>query len=103
MSGSPCNYPGVLGVVSHLHAAEIRGAPLPAWPDGPEELLRRADHGAGLTFADANIRFAGQPIAAVIADTLANATAAAQALAVAYAAQPPLSALLVGARNDPAR
>ena len=81
--------PGVLGIVSHLNAAELRGAPPPVWPATPEEMLRRPDHGVTLTLADATIRYAGQPVAAVIADTLANATAAAHALAVQYAEEPP--------------
>lgn len=76
--------PGVLGVVSHLNAAELRGGPVIAWPATPEETLRRPDHGASLSLADATIRYAGQPVAAVVADTLANATAAAHALAVEY-------------------
>ncbi|TCP31401.1 xanthine dehydrogenase family protein molybdopterin-binding subunit [Sphingomonas sp. BK235] len=77
--------PGVLGVVSHLNVSALRGAPPPAWPEQPEELLRRPDHGASLALADTIIRHAGQAVAAVIADTLANATAAARALAVDYA------------------
>lgn len=79
--------PGVLGVVSHLNAANLRGAPAPVWPDRPEELLRRPDHGATLSLADATIRYAGQAVAAVVADTLANATAAARTLEVAYEEQ----------------
>ena len=77
--------PGVLGIVSHENASKLLRSPAPQWPSAPEELLRRSDHGAGLTFADRVIRYAGQPVAAVIADTLANATAAAQTLTVEFA------------------
>lgn len=77
--------PGVLGIVSHENASRLLRSPAPQWPSAPEELLRRSDHGASLTFADRVIRYAGQPVAAVIADTLANATAAAQTLAVEFA------------------
>lgn len=87
--------PGVLGIVSHLNVAELRGAPPPAWPSEPEEMLRRPDHGASLTLADATIRYAGQPVAAVIADTLANATAAARALKIEYAEKLPCVGLEV--------
>ena len=82
---SALRQPGVLGVVSHLNAAELRGAPAPSWPDKPEELLRRPDHGASLSLADTTVRYAGQAVAAVVADTLTNATAGAHALAIEYA------------------
>ncbi|MDV3457942.1 xanthine dehydrogenase family protein molybdopterin-binding subunit [Sphingomonas sp. HF-S4] len=85
--------PGILGVVSHLNAAELRGLPAPAWPTKPEELIRRPDHGASLTFADAVIRYAGQAVAAVVADSLQDATAAAQALTVTYDADAPIVGL----------
>jgi xanthine dehydrogenase YagR molybdenum-binding subunit len=81
--------PGVLGVVSYLNAAELRGTPRPIWPTIPEELLRRPDHGAGLALADEVVRHAGQPVAAVIADTLENARAAARALVVHYVESSP--------------
>ncbi|NTE48133.1 xanthine dehydrogenase family protein molybdopterin-binding subunit [Agrobacterium pusense] len=76
--------PGFLGVVSHENCSELRGLPLPEWPVSPEEILRRPDHGASLTFADTRIRYSGQPVAAVVADTLENATAAAHALRIDY-------------------
>ncbi|WP_082453427.1 xanthine dehydrogenase family protein molybdopterin-binding subunit [Rhizobium sp. Leaf262] len=75
---------GVLGVVSHLNAAELRGDAAPTWPTTPEEILRRPDHGATLTLADSTIRYAGQPVAAVIADSLENAAYAAHALKIEY-------------------
>lgn len=81
--------PGVLGVVSHLNAASLRGAPPPLWPDVPEETLRRSDHGATLALADDLIRHAGQAVGAVVADTLENAIAAASAVSIEYAEEPP--------------
>ena len=77
--------PGVLGVVTHKNVAAIRGTPPPLWPEQPEELLRRPDHGASLTLADNVVRYTGQPVALVIADTFANATDAASRLRVDYA------------------
>lgn len=81
--------PGVLGVVSHLNAASLRGARAPVWPDVPEETLRRSDHGATLALADDLIRHAGQAVAAVTADTLEDAIAAASAIFIEYAEEPP--------------
>ena len=89
--------PGVLGVVSHLNAAALRGAPPPFWPTAPEELLRRADHGASLALADDRVRHAGQAVAAVVADTLENARAAARALVIDYVEDLPLVDLAANA------
>jgi xanthine dehydrogenase YagR molybdenum-binding subunit len=75
--------PGVLGVISHLNAAEFRGTEA-VWPTTPEELLRRPDHGASLALADDRVRYAGQVVAAVVAETLENARQAASALVIRY-------------------
>jgi len=81
---SALRQPGVLGVVSHLNATELRGITGPSWP---EKLLRRPDHGVSLSLADTTIRYTGQAVAAVVADSLPNATAGARALTIKYASE----------------
>ena len=100
---SVLHMPGVLGIVSHLNAAELRGLPAAVWPAQPEELLRRPDHGAALSLADTEIRYAGQPVAAVIAESLQDAAAAAHALTVEYDEEEPIVSLAgrEGEATDP--
>lgn len=74
--------PGVKAVWTHLnvpkHAAPA--VPVDFWTGGPEPV-----------FATDRVRYFGEPVAFVCADTFENATAAAQLIAIGYAADEPNS------------
>lgn len=74
--------PGVLAVISHLNAARLAYNPNRARVDPPTgERLH--------VLQDPEIRFFGQPVAVIVAETLDQAEHAAHALKVTYASRPP--------------
>ena len=75
--------PGVLAVISHLNAPRLVYAPHKGSIDpGAGERLH--------VLQDDRVRFHGQPVAVVVADTLDRAERAAAALHIAYAAERPV-------------
>jgi xanthine dehydrogenase YagR molybdenum-binding subunit len=85
---SVAGMPGVIAVISHANAPRLGNAVM--FPAG-------AAASTFLPFQDDRIRFNGQHVALVVAETLEQATAAARALAVDYAAETAVSGL-----HDPA-
>lgn len=74
--------PGVVAVISHLNAQRLPYNPHRASIDPPAgERLH--------VLQDAEVRFFGQPVAIVVAETLDQAEHAANALKISYAARPP--------------
>ncbi|CEJ14166.1 Xanthine dehydrogenase molybdenum-binding subunit [bacterium YEK0313] len=79
----PAGMPGVLAVISHRNAPRLPYAPHKSYIDPPVgERLH--------VLQDAQIRFYGQPIAVVVADTLDHAERAAAAMRVAYDVEQPV-------------
>lgn len=78
--------PGVLAVLSHLDAPRLAYRPHKG-PIDPSEGERLH------VLQDDRVRFFGQPVAVVVADTLERAEHAAAALVVRYAAEPPAVSL----------
>jgi xanthine dehydrogenase YagR molybdenum-binding subunit len=75
--------PGVLAVISHRNAPRLAYTPHKAGIDPAEgERLH--------VLQDDRVRFYGQPVAVVVADTLDRAERAAAALRISYAAQRPI-------------
>jgi xanthine dehydrogenase YagR molybdenum-binding subunit len=75
--------PGVVDVLSYLNAPKL--------PYGPHKVFIDPGVGERLhVFQDDEIRFYGQPVAAVIADTLDQAEHAAAALKIVYASERPV-------------
>jgi xanthine dehydrogenase YagR molybdenum-binding subunit len=81
--------PGVLAVFSHLNAPKLVYAP-------HKSVIDPADGERLHVLQDDRVRFFGQPVALVVADTLDRAERAAAALRVTYAAEP-----LVADIHDP--
>jgi xanthine dehydrogenase YagR molybdenum-binding subunit len=75
--------PGVLAVITHLNAPRLAYNPHKA---GIDPAVGERLH----VLQDDQVRFYGQPVAIVVADTLDRAERAASALRVAYAAQRPI-------------
>ncbi|MEO7263379.1 MAG: molybdopterin cofactor-binding domain-containing protein, partial [Ferruginibacter sp.] len=76
--------PGVLAVMTHLNAPKIPGNEEGTNPE------KNPNAGRGLKiFADNKIRFNGQPIALVIADSFERATYAASLIKSQYSKEPP--------------
>src|SRR5215213_2884039 len=76
--------PGVLAVMSHLNIPKLKGYEPPA--DADKLPPRRKGF---KVFADNMVRFNGQPIAIVVADTLERATYAASLVTVQYQKEKP--------------
>src|SRR3712207_3297269 len=75
--------PGVVDVISHLNA--------PRLPYGPHKSFIDPAVGERLhVLQDDQVRFYGQPVAIVVADTLDHAERAANALHVTYASERPV-------------
>lgn len=75
--------PGVLAIISHLNAPRLPYNPHKAGIDPPDgERLH--------VLQDDAVRFYGQPVALVVADTLDRAERAASALRITYEAQQPI-------------
>ncbi len=101
-TASARDMPGVLAVISHLNAPRLAYLPHKGFidPEGGERLY---------VFQNNAVRFYGQPIAVVVAETLDQAERAAAALAVTYDADTPLvdltapeaEAILPEAANKP--
>ncbi|HMU46904.1 MAG TPA: xanthine dehydrogenase family protein molybdopterin-binding subunit [Chitinophagaceae bacterium] len=73
------NAPGVLAVITHLNCPE-----LPGYKTTPEQEKLAATKKGYKVFADNIIRFNGQPIAVVVADTFERATYAASLIKASY-------------------
>jgi xanthine dehydrogenase YagR molybdenum-binding subunit len=82
-SAAVMQMPGVLAVVSHLNAPRLAYNPHKA---GIDPAVGERLH----VLQDDQVRFYGQPVAIVVADTLDRAERAAMALQVRYAAQRPI-------------
>ena len=85
---SVAHSPGVLAVISHANAPKL-GSPA-VFPAG-------AAASSFVPFQDDRVRYNGQHVAVVVADTLEHATAAARALVVDYAPEPAVAGI-----HDPA-
>lgn len=82
-SGQVLSMPGVIAVISHLNASRLSYSPYKGLIDpGIGERLHMLQ--------DDQVRFYGQPIAVVVADTLDHAEYAAAALRITYAASRPV-------------
>lgn len=73
------NAPGVLAVITHLNCP-----PLPGYKTTPEQEKLAATKKGYKVFADNIVRFNGQPIAIVVADTFERATYAASLIKASY-------------------
>jgi len=73
------NAPGVIAVISHLNCPD-----LPGYKTTPEQEKMAATKRGYKVFADNIIRFNGQPIAIVVADTFERATYAASLIKTSY-------------------
>ncbi|PAX08814.1 xanthine dehydrogenase family protein molybdopterin-binding subunit [Sphingomonas lenta] len=76
--------PGVLAVISHRNAPKIAT---------PKVFPMGAAASSFVPFQDDRVRYNGQHVALVVADTLEHATAAGRALAVEYAPEPAVSGI----------
>jgi xanthine dehydrogenase YagR molybdenum-binding subunit len=90
--------PGVLTVISHLNAPKLPYQPFRGMPDpaaGGGERLR--------VFQDDRVRFFGQPVAVVVAETLEAARHAAALVRIGYDGEPPATDLAspAGPPNKP--
>src|SRR5258705_5154680 len=74
------NAPGVLTVITHLNCPEVAGYKLSA----EQGSIPAADRKSYRVFADNVIRFNGQPIALVVADTYERAVYAASLIKAQY-------------------
>lgn len=89
------NAPGVLAVITHLNAPKV-----PGYDEGTNPAKGGAG-GKGLKiFNDNIIRFNGQPIALVIADTFERATYAASLIKAQYKKESPHTDLAEAMKND---
>lgn len=86
--------PGVTAIITHLNAGRL--------PYNPQRQSIDPPYGERLhVLQDNRIRFFGQPIAVVVADTLDQAEHAANALRVNYSFRPPMVDLHAGDRIHP--
>ncbi|HEX8314287.1 MAG TPA: xanthine dehydrogenase family protein molybdopterin-binding subunit [Flavisolibacter sp.] len=87
--------PGVLAVITHLNAPKI-----PGYEQG-QNPTQGQNRGGGLRiFNDNIIRFNGQPIALVVADTFERATHAASLIKAQYQKEEPHTSLTAAIKND---
>src|SRR5205823_3132305 len=78
--------PGVIAVLSHLNAPKLN--PPPAQQQGGGQPSGNFAEPRLIPFADATVHYLGQQIAVVVAETLEEATHAAELVRVAYDPQP---------------
>jgi xanthine dehydrogenase YagR molybdenum-binding subunit len=78
--------PGVIAVISHLNAPKLN--PPPAQQQGGGQPSGNFAEPHLIPFSDATVHYAGQQIAMVVAETLEQATHAAELVRVAYDAKP---------------
>ena len=76
-------FPGVIAVITHLNAPRLAYEP---HKSGVDPAIGERLH----VLQDDQVRFYGQPIAVVVADTLDHAEGAAHALRILYAAERPI-------------
>ena len=87
--------PGVLAVITHLNAPKI-----PGYEQGQNPTQGQTRGGGLRIFNDNIIRFSGQPIALVVADTFERATHAASLIKAQYDKKEPHTSLEHATKND---
>ncbi|WP_121353931.1 xanthine dehydrogenase family protein molybdopterin-binding subunit [Flavisolibacter nicotianae] len=87
--------PGVLAVITHLNAPKV-----PGYEEGENPAKGRTGGGGLKIFNDNRIRFNGQPIALVVADTFERATYAASLIKAQYNKEAPHTSLADAIKND---
>lgn len=88
------NAPGVFAVITHLNCPE-----LPGYKISPEQEKLPATKKGYKVFADNLIRFSGQPIAIVVADSFERATYAASLVKAKYKAEPHITDMYAAIEN----
>jgi xanthine dehydrogenase YagR molybdenum-binding subunit len=81
-AGGATRLPGVLAVMTHENAPKLRSRP-------PSSEAARSSNRVVQLLQDDGVRYAGQPIGVVVAETLETAREAASLVAVRYVAEPP--------------